>query len=811
MPPPNATGSLHLGHALSLTIQDVVVRWMRMKGRDVVWVPGFDHAPTAVLRSLLEDGALTAQQISAPSPELEGTLAQAVDVSRASMRRQAQRLGLACDWDREQFTLDPEMGELVRSVLHRMNSEGLLYRARKIINWDVDLQTTLPDDEVESERVDATILEVDYGPLRLSTSRPELRLGDTAIAVHPSDARWTAFVGRRIEVRWPGVTFHVTVVADEGVRSAENGPLPICPGHDAPSLELAAKHELDVKLVIGVDGRMTELAGPYAGLSMRECRERLTADLCAAGIARPGERCSIGELVSTRSGKPVVRMAQPQWFLKVKKPCIESGGESIGLAAALERIVAKGEVDIAPAGHRKTILEWAAHPHDWCISRQLPYGHRVPFASTPDTLDSWFSAALLAVRMAQRSERGNGGAPLAEARPRMPLLVTGRDLAFFWVGRMIMLSSYVLGYVPFRSVYLHGLLTDGTGRKMSTSRRANAVPIDSLLARHGADALRFCLLWQGRTHNDSTFKAEHLNQARRLERELFHAGKKIAAPSRDGAARVGREADVHGLNAWMLCELADVVERTEERLEQWKLGTAAEELLQSFRRRFYRFFLRAAATHPFGELAETRRVLRVAIQTYLRAFHPFVPFVTEHVWQGMGFEGQAAHASWPSRRELSPRARAPQGIDAVLACKELVNGLRREVGIDRDEELVVRVASCEFESSFEECRAILAALTRSSVSVVPTAALLRADRTYTYVDLGFRVQIALAARLPERERLLGQLAKIRRRFEAVSTSLRDPRFARAASADVRQRYEESFELLENAKAFIEGWLGLAAT
>src|SRR5438128_9199490 len=505
MPPPNVTGSLHMGHALNNTLQDVLIRMKRMDGHNVLWLPGTDHAGIAT-QNVIE------RQLAAEGRRKEDLGREAFvarvwkwkEESGGLIITQLKRLGASCDWSRERFTMDPGLSEAVREVFVRLWEEELIYRGDYIVNWCPRCQTALSDLEVEREERDAEFVYIKYGPLTLGTVRPETKLGDTALAVHPKDRRYKQYVGKTLDVPSVEGTIRLQVVADAAVDPKfGTGVIKVTPGHDPIDFEIGRRHNLPVRTVIGFDGRMTELAGKYAGLDRFECRRRIVEDLNALGLIERIEpyRHAVG--VCYRCRTVVEPLVSKQWYVNVKP-----------LARKAVSAVRTGKIRIIPRSWTKTYDHWMKNIRPWCISRQLWWGHRIPawhcdadgsvhvsrtdlttcptcggpLRQDPDVLDTWFSSGLWPFSTLGWPE------DTPELRKFYPtsVLVTGYDIIFFWVARMAMLGIRMMGEVPFHDVYLHTLVRDPEGQKMSKTKGNVVDPLD-LLDKYGTDALRFML------------------------------------------------------------------------------------------------------------------------------------------------------------------------------------------------------------------------------------------------------------------------------------------------------------------------------
>jgi valyl-tRNA synthetase len=827
MPPPNATGTLHLGHAMMLAVEDVLIRWRRMQGYDTLWVPGTDHAAIAtesvVLRKLRGEG-IADPRATLGRDALVHRIAEFVEQSRATINAQVRGMGASCDWSRERYTLDPQLNRCVSAVFGSMLRDGLIYRGQRIVNWDPALQTTVSDDEIEHEERDADFYTLRYGPFLVGTSRPETKLGDTGLAVHPDDPRWNAWIGREVEVAWPkGPTIRVRVVGDaEHVDPATGtGALGVTPAHSQIDFEIAQRHNLPMLQVIGEDGRMTSAAGAYAGMTVLECREAFIRDLREAGLLEKVERYRQPVSLCYRSGQPVEPLPKAQWFIDVNRPAVTWRGRLLSLKQVMAEVVRTGEIEIYPAYEKKKYFHWVENLRDWCISRQIWWGHRIPvwyseagelytghcppagadWRQDPDTLDTWFSSALWTWSTLLEPELA--------ADPRLSLnellrrsadyqryhptavMETGYDILFFWVARMILMTTHITGEVPFRTVYLHGLVLDRDGNKMSKSRPETCIDPLEAIAGNGADALRFSLVHGGSAGRDVKLGMEKIESSRRLVTKLWNAAKlvdRLTAGAHEGAATEIR----HPVNRWVLARVASLAASATSRLEAFALGDAAEQVRSVFWGDFCDFYLEAAKTDELRALPETAVATRAAFLDLLRLFHPFVPFVTESLWGELGEPGMLITEPWPvprvAVREWSDDV---AGVEAVRRAMHAIRALRTEQEIPADAQVRVQVEARELLPTFTRMAPVLARLVRAERMEVVSYTENWSGNTAgtTALDEDFRVTVHLSSADVDKElqRLANQLDRKHVRLSEVRRRLSDPEFLRSAPPHVVER------------------------
>lgn len=749
MPPPNATGTLHLGHAVMLAIEDLMIRWRRMAGDEVLWLPGTDHAAIATESTVIKQ--LQKKGMKDPRRELgrEGLLAEIATYianSRATIRGQIRAMGSSCDWSRERYTMDEELSRVVNETFGHMFRDGLIYRGNRIVNWDIALRTTVSDDEIESEERDAFLYTIQYGPFRVATSRPETKLGDTALAVHPDDERYKKFIGEDIEVPWPkGPTIRVRVVADDEVDPEfGTGVVGVTPAHSLVDYDIAGRHGLPMIVVIGEDGRMTEAAGPYAGMSINQCREAFVKDLADAGllIEKKAYKQKVG--ICYRSGKPVEYLPKQQWFIDVNRPAVRwSGGRLMSIRQVLADVVRSQRIRIIPEHQEKTYFYWVDNLRDWCISRQIWWGHRVPvwyrgtseiyagprvpdgdgWEQDPDTLDTWFSSALWTwSTLLDRDATKDLSLTLEEILAKSSdyrffhptsVMETGYDILFFWVARMILMTTYMTGDIPFEKVYLHGLVLDKNGDKMSKSKPELCIDPLQVIEQQGADTLRLALVTGNSAGTDARMSDDKIRGASRFVNKLWNAAKYVAANADFDAPR---PEIAHPVNLWMLDRLQNTVSEVTSAFQRYSFGDAADLLRNAFWSEFCDFYLEATKSEELGQLRETRALLSHALDTYLRLLHPLIPFVTEDVWTRTGRSGFLMQQTWPAAEVSVNGAEASEGVDALIRLVTAIRNWRAQRKLKWNVPLTLQLQLTKHADVFNACLHVLRRL--ASVNAV---------------------------------------------------------------------------------------------
>jgi valyl-tRNA synthetase len=658
IPPPNITGSLHMGHALNTTLQDILVRWKRMDGYNTLWLPGTDHAGIAtqwvVEQQLAREG--TDRHAYGREHFIERVWRWREESGRTIVR-QLMRLGASCDWSRERFTLDAGLSRAVRKVFVTLYQEGLIYRGNYIIQWCPRCMTALSDLEVEYEEREGKLYYIKYGPLTLATVRPETKLGDTALAVHPEDQRYAAYVGRVLTV--PSVEGDITlrVIADAAVDPAfGTGVVKVTPAHDPMDFEIGHRHGLEIRQVIGFDGRMNAAAGKYVGLDRYDCRTRIVEDLQALGLISKIEDYKNRVGLCYRCRTVVEPLVSRQWFVRMKslaEPAIEA--------------VRSGRIRFVPGMWANTYYEWMLNIRDWCISRQIWWGHRIPAwycaacegvtvaETTPtvcehcqgselrqdeDVLDTWFSSGLWPFSTLGWPDN------TMELQRYYPtsVLVTAFDILFFWVARMIMLGLKFKDDIPFHTVYIHALVRDADGQKMSKSRGNVIDPLD-VMDRYGTDALRFTLAALAGQGRDIRLSEERIEGYRNFMNKIWNAFR-YCELNFSLTGEPGQQLERSGLDLadrWILSRLQSAIAAIRRALEEYRFNDAASAVYQFFWHEFCDWYLEITKLRVNGaeiERANTHAILLQVFETSLRLLHPFIPFLTEELWQQLPHQGE---------------------------------------------------------------------------------------------------------------------------------------------------------------------------
>jgi valyl-tRNA synthetase len=842
MPPPNLTGELHLGHALTATIEDLLIRWHRMKGVPTLWLPGVDHAGIATQNVVEKD--LKKEGLTRHDLGREAFLERVwewVRRYRHIISRQHQRLGASCDWKRERFTMDEGPQLAVRTTFIRLHRDGLIYRGERIINWCPRCQTALSDLEVVHKEHAIHLWYVRYPLLddagessgehiTIATTRPETIVADVAVAVNPEDPRYRDIVGRMALL--PVMGRHIPVIADPAVELAfGTGALKITPGHDQTDFEVGERHGLRTIVAVGPDGRMNEEAGPYAGQDRLACRDAIVRDLQEQGLLEKIEPygSSIGHC--ERCDTIVEPIVSQQWFVRTQP-----------LAEPAIAAVKDGRIKIVPRRFARVYLHWMENIRDWCISRQLWWGHRIPvwycddcseltlpslenalqdptrcghcgstkIRQDPDVLDTWFSSGLW--------PHSTLGWPedTEDLRYFYPtsVLETAYDILFFWVARMIMMSLYNTGEVPFRTVYLHGLIRDHEGRKMTKSL-GNVVDPIQVLERYGTDALRFVLATGGAPGNDMRISDERLEGGRNFANKLWNAARFVISSLGDsviGPPSLAQREAMPLEDRWIMSRLHRTAAEVEKLLGDFQAGEAGRRLHDFFWGEFCDWYIEMAKVRLKTGDATPLPVLVHVLDGSLRLLHPFMPFVTEEVWQHLRPHLPSPQAEalivarWPQADKGWYDGEAEGQAGLVLDVIRAVRNIRAERKVEpgRFVEAYVVAAPAGLRAA-EASRPAIEALARvRPLHIVGEAGAAPKEQAVAAVLQGAEVVLPLAGLLDidaERARLRAQATEAEAEVERLAGKLANEQFRSRAPQEVVAKEEGK---LAAAQARLDG-------
>ena len=810
MPPPNVTGTLHLGHALDNTLQDILTRMKRMDGFNALWLPGTDHAGIAV--HVVIERQLAAEGKTRHDLGREAFLERAwkwKEESGGTITRQLRRLGSSCDWSRERFTMDAGLSRAVREAFVRLYDAGLIYRDDRIVNWCPSCQTVLSDIEVEREERDAEFVYIKYGPLTLGTVRPETKVGDTGMAVHPSDKRYAEYVGKTLTIPSVQGDIQIKVVADDAVDPEfGTGVIKVTPGHDPTDFEIGRRHGLPVRTVIGFDGRMTELAGKYAGMDRFEARTAIVEDMKQLGLIDRIEpyRHAVG--LCYRCKTVVEPLVSPQWWVRTK-PLADG---------ALEAVRAK-KIRIIPPAWTKTYNHWMENIHDWCISRQLWWGHQIPawycdkdgsvhvsrsdltacptcggpVKRDPDVLDTWFSSGLWPFSTLGWPDETED---LTTFYPTS-VLVTGYDIIFFWVAKMAMLGLKFMDDEPFRDLYLHTLIRDAEGQKMSKSK-GNVVDPLLVMERYGTDAFRFTLAsLSALSVRDVRLADERIESSRNFANKLWNASRFVLTNLDGYDAKRAAKAPRSLADRWILSRFDATVRSVRDSLRRYRFHDAAAGLYEFIWREFCDWYVEMTKLPLYKPSSPDERLaaqgtLVTVLEATLRLLHPFMPFITEEIWQRLPKTKAPESimlAAYPRTQRKAQDAEAEARMMTIVDLITAIRTIRGEMRIGPGVTLTTTVRGTpEHAALFGTERRLIEALARAELTIDPNAtrpsgsAIAVVGGSEAYVSLAGVVDVAA-----ERQRLEKEIRKTGETIAFLESKLSRPQFVEKAPAEVVER------------------------
>ena len=817
IPPPNITGQLHLGHAMDETLQDTLIRWRRMQGYSALWLPGTDHASIATEAKIVE--AMRKEGITKEEIGREKFLERAwawKDQYGGRIVEQLKKLGSSCDWDRLRFTMDEGCNKAVNHVFKKLYDKGLIYRGERIINWCPHCKTSISDAEVVFEEKEGSFWHLRYplsdgsGYIELATTRPETMLGDTAVAVHPDDERYKALVGKTVIL--PLVNKEIPIIADSYVeQDFGTGVVKITPAHDPNDFEVGLRHNLPVINVMDDGGVINGNGGKYAGMPALEARKQIVKDLDEAGFLIKIEPIKHNVGTCYRCGTVVEPRVSTQWFVKMEplaKPAIDA--------------VKDGDIRFIPERMDKVYYNWMENIKDWCISRQLWWGHQIPawycecgetivsetvptvcpkcggthLTRDPDTLDTWFSSALWPFSTLGWPDNTE------ELKYFYPTntLVTGYDIIFFWVARMIFSGLEHMGEVPFNTVFFHGLIRDAQGRKMSKSLGNGVDPLD-VISVYGADALRFTLVTGNSPGNDLRFSEEKVSASRNFANKIWNAARFILMNIEGKDIDCALPKKLYTSDKWILNRFNNVTAAVTENLEKFELGMAVSKLYDFIWDDFCDWYIELAKIRMNGADEESadsaRRVLVWTMSNTLKLLHPFMPYITEEIWQTLPHDGEALIvAKWPEYNEALSFPQEAKNLENVMALIRAIRTRRNEMNVPPSKKAHIYIDTAH-PAPYEEASEFIARLAYGSKVEIGTGFDVQGAVTAVTDDAKALLPMDdLVDKAAETARLNKELANAQKQLDTVKAKLANEKFTSKAPQNVIDGVKANGEKLE---------------
>lgn len=718
MPPPNITGKLHMGHALDNTMQDIIIRFKRMQGYEALWIPGTDHA--SISTEVKVTNALKEEGIDKHELGREGFLKRTWEWKKeygGTITSQLKKIGSSCDWDRERFTMDEGCSKAVQEVFIKLYEKGLIYKGSRIVNWCPVCNTSISDAEVEHEEQAGHFWHINYPVVgepgryvEIATTRPETLLGDSALAVNPDDERYTDLVGKEVEL--PLTDRTIPIIADPYVdKEFGTGVVKITPAHDPNDFEVGKRHNLPEINILNDDATINNLGGKYAGMDRYEARKAMVADLDALGLLVRVEDHTHNVGTHDRCKTTVEPMIKQQWFVKMDeliKPAVEG--------------VKNGDIELIPASMDKTYYNWTDNIRDWCISRQLWWGHRIPayyckdcgemtvsrdkvctcpkcgstnVEQDPDTLDTWFSSALWPFSTLGWPDK----TPELDYFYPTDVLVTGYDIIFFWVIRMIFSGYEHMGRKPFGKVLFHGLVRDDQGRKMSKSLGNGIDPLE-VIDKYGADALRYTLITGNAPGNDMRFYWSRVEASRNFANKVWNASRFIMMNDPDNKIKATdeRPANLTDADKWILSKMNGLIKEVTDNMEKYELGIAVAKLNDFIWEEFCDWYIEMVKPRLYNDAYETKTAaiwtLKTVLIDALKLLHPYMPFITEEIFCNIQDEEESIMiSSWPVYDEANNFAAEEKAIETIKEAVRNIRNLRADMNVAPSRKALVYVVT----------------------------------------------------------------------------------------------------------------------
>ena len=843
LPPPNVTGTLHAGHAAMLAIEDAIVRYHRMKGDRTLWIPGTDHAAIAtqskVEKILMEEENKTRHDLG--REEFLARVKEFAQNSHDTIVHQTKKMGSSLDWSREAYTLDDDRSLAVRTAFKRMYDDKLIYRGNRIVNWDPNLQTTVSDDEIEWKEEKIPFYYLQYGPFVISTARPETKFGDKYVVMHPDDERYSEYVdGQQIELEWINGPVTATIIKDTAIdREFGTGVMTITPWHDHTDFDIAERHGLDREQIIDENGNLLPIAGEFAGLPIAEARIKMIEKLQAKGlIAKIEENYVHNIAINSRGGGIIEPQIKRQWFISVNKE-FDRDGRTVTLKTLMQEAVTSKRVTILPEHFSKTYFYWIDNLRDWCISRQIWFGHRIPVyyckqsvsneqstinekckapivsiepiekcphcdgetEQDPDTLDTWFSSGLWTF-----STLGwpNVDAKDFTAYHPTNLLETGYDILFFWVARMILMTEYLIGTHPFDTVYLHGLVRDEQGRKMSKSI-GNVIDPLTVSEEHGADALRMALISGSTPGNDLKLSDSKIVSMRNFTNKLWNLARYVGTQSTVSNQQSTETPEIKtDADRYLHHKLYERVSSVTRHLERYELSLAAEELREFTWGDFADWYV------EIHKVEKNDALLRYAFDIILKLWHPLMPFVTEAIHQTFHFDKSEflMIAKFPSASDTSfARVKKEDRFELMKSLITAIRNTRAAYHVEPAQKITISINGSsektirENEEIFKRLSRVSEVKTINNDTIPENSVLVQAGLLQVFLHLDGVVDMA-----KERERFEKEKVEKTKYIATLDAKLSNQNFVDHAKPEIVLAEREKLETTKKELTEIESHL-----
>ncbi|MDD3897168.1 MAG: valine--tRNA ligase [Candidatus Peribacteraceae bacterium] len=841
MPPPNATGQLHLGHAVMLALEDIFIRFARMQGKEALWVPGTDHAAIAtesvVIKKIQQEEKIPDPRAKLGREELIRRIADFVGKSQDTIRSQIRKMGASCDWSRERYTFDPALNRCVNEVFVKMYKDGLIYRGHRIVNWDPKMQTTVADDEIEYVEETVPFYTFQYGPFQISTARPETKFGDKYVVVHPDDKRYKQYKdGEQFECEWIGGKIKATIIKDKVIdMEFGTGCMTITPWHDPVDFDLAERHKLDKEQIIDFEGKLLPIAGEFAGMSIEEARPKIVEKLKEKGLFVKIEENYVHRVAVSYRGKGKIEpQIKEQWFIDVNKPVVPWKKKNMSLKEVMQDVIRSKEIEIIPDRFEKVYFHWIDNLRDWCISRQIWWGHRVPVyyckkcteivngkevpmrllyigsepfevheacgspvTQDPDTLDTWFSSGLWTwSTLIDPALTEDYSLDLPDLLKKSPdyqkfhpttVMETGYDILFFWVARMILMTTYATGQIPFKKVYLHGLIRTRDGAKMSKSHPETCIDPLEIIPKYGADALRLSMIVGQSPGNDSRLFEEKIGGYRNFVNKLWNASRFVLIQCEEAGLQPNEKLKIENeklslADKALLSALQDLITDVTEGLETYRLSEVGERLYSFVWDYFCDWYLELSK----GEA--NPQVLIHALRTMLQLLHPYCPFVTEELWKSVAPRGATLliKGVWPQADDSPKNQGAFDQLQVVIDVITALRSIRAEQGVDQGKKIEAIIHTKEHVKVLESQRGHIERMGRLEKLTIDAKSAKHKNAASVFLK-GVEVHIPLEGMIDmkaEKQKLTKEQENLRGFLAGVEKKLSNEQFIANAAAEV---------------------------
>ncbi|MCF7844602.1 MAG: valine--tRNA ligase [Kiritimatiellales bacterium] len=840
MPPPNATGQLHLGHAVMLALEDIFIRFARAQGKEALWLPGTDHAAIAtesvVIKKIQEEEKIPDPRASLGREELIKRIAHFVSESQDTIRSQVRKMGSSCDWSRERYTMDKSLNRCVNEVFTKMYKDGLIYRGHRIVNWDPKMQTTVSDDEIEYREEKAPFYTFQYGPFQIGTSRPETKFGDKYVVMHPDDPRYEKYEnGDQFECEWINGKIKANIIKDKVIdMEFGTGCMTITPWHDHVDFDLAERHELDKEQIIDFEGKLLPIADEFAGMPIEEARTKIVEKLDKKGLLVSTDEDYVHRVAVSYRGKGKVEpQIKEQWFIDVNKPVIEwpssakaTGGKkkkNMSLKEVMQDVVRSGDIKIIPDRFGKVYFHWIDNLRDWCISRQIWWGHRIPvwhkedkdskkmhvgvqepegdgWKQDPDTLDTWFSSGLWTwSTLIDPDLADDHSLSLQDLLDKSPdfqkfhptsVMETGYDILFFWVARMILMTTYATGQIPFETVYLHGLIRTRDGAKMSKSDPSSCIDPLEIIPKYGADALRLSMIVGQSPGNDSRLFEEKIAGYRNFVNKLWNASRFVLMtcenegvdPHEVESLKVEKSKSLSLADRALLSALQDVIEDVTKGLEEYRLSEVGERLYSFIWDYFCDWYLELSKGQANCD------VLVHVLRTIVKLLHPYCPFVTEELWAQISSDdsGILMKQLWPEVDKKLKDQKSQDELQIVIDVITAIRSIRADNGLDQGAKLEVIIHTKDHVDLLESQRDHIMRMGRLSDLKIDAVSVQHENAASMFLK-GIEVHVPLEGAIDvdkEKAKLAKEKESLEKFLKGINSKLGNERFISSAPEDV---------------------------